>query len=158
MARINDDTDALHGEKVAVGLLAVVRRYKDYLAGGIDFDKIEKIDPARVMDREYLAPVYRELLESTLKENLPDGTYQSSSLTKIDLTDRERIAAEIAAANAELPSAEEIEKLLVLADVPCTPAEVNLPDDDEFIAKSLEFAPYVRNRLTLLKVIGASER
>ena len=52
----------------------------------------------------------------------------------------------------------EIFKLLVLADVPCTPAEVNLPADDEFIARSLEFAPYVRNRLTLLKVIDASER
>lgn len=158
MARINDDTDAFHGEKVAVGLLAAVRRYKEYLAGGIDFDAIEKIDLRKVMDKEYLAPVFRELLEPTLKENLPGGTLESSSLAAIDVTDRERITAAIEKANDELPSAEEIEKLLVLADVTRTPGEVHLPEDDKFIARSLEFAPYVRNRLTLLKVIAASAR
>jgi len=158
MARINEDTDALHGEKVAVGLLAVVRKYREYLAGGIDFDAIAAIDLEKVMDREYLAPVFRELLEPTMKENLPGGTLESSSLSKIDVSDHERIAREIADAAGELPSAEEIEQLLELADVTRTTAEVNLPEDGEFIRKSLEFAPYVRNRLTLLKVIAASAR
>ena len=158
MARLNEDTDALHGEKVAVGLLAVVRRYKEYLARGIDFDRVAAIDLEKVMDREYLAPVFRELLEPTLKENLPGGTLESSSLSKIDVSERERITHEIAEAASELPSAEEIEKLLELADVTRTTAEVNLPEDDEFIERSLEFAPYVRNRLTLLKVIAASAR
>ncbi|MBQ4353713.1 MAG: iron-containing alcohol dehydrogenase [Clostridia bacterium] len=157
MARINEDTDALHGEKVAVGLLAVVRRYKSCLAAGLDFDRIADIDLEKVMSRAYLEPVYKELLEPTLKENLPGGTLQSSSLAKIDVTDRERIAREIAEADAGLPSAEEIEKLLVLADVTRTPADVHLPEDDAFIEKSLRFAPYVRNRLTLLKVIAAAE-
>lgn len=158
MARINGDTDALHGEKVAVGLLMVVRRYKEYLSAGIDFDAIGAIDLRKVMDREYLAPVFRELLEPTLKENLPGGTLESSSLSKIDVSDRERITHEIAEAASELPSAEEIEKLLELSDVTRTTAEVNLPEDEEFAACSLEFAPYVRNRLTLLKVIAASAR
>lgn len=157
MHRINQETDALHGEKVAVGLLAVVRKYKEYLADGLDFGKIRRIDLAKVMDRAYLEPVYTDLLEPTIKENLPGGTLESSSLAKIDVSDEARITREIAEANEELPDAEEIEKLLVLADVTRTPAEVNLPEDDAFIEKSLKFAPYVRNRLTLLKVIAASE-
>ena len=57
-----------------------------------------------------------------------------------------------------LPTAEEAEELLKAAGAPVSNAEIKLPYDEAFIEKTLTYAPYVRNRLTLLKVIQASKR
>lgn len=149
---INKDSDALHGEKVGVGLLYVLREYHEYLKN-IDADGIRNIDLAKVFDRAYIEKAYGSLTDVTLKENLPKG---KSSLADIRVTD-ETVPAILEAAKT-LPSAEEAEELLRSAGAPVSNAEIALPDDDAFIAKTLEYAPYVRNRLTLLKVIKASQR
>ena len=36
-----------------------------------------------------------------------------------------------------------------------TLGELGLPDTEEFAVRTLEFAPYTRRRLTLLRLIGA---
>lgn len=151
---INEDTDALHGEKVGVGLLAVVRKYKKYLDGGIDFDKIRQINLDKVFDRNMLLPIYGELTDAIIKENLPNGV---SSLSKIRIDDEGAVEAAIKKAADAIPDADELEKLLKLASAPTTAKEIDLPTDEEFMEKSLRFAPYARNRLTLLKVISAAE-
>ncbi|MBQ8333290.1 MAG: iron-containing alcohol dehydrogenase, partial [Clostridia bacterium] len=156
MARLNEDTDALHGEKVAVGLLAVLRTYKKYLAN-VDIDAIRAIDVKKVMDRAYLEPVYGELTDGILKENMPDGTPASSSLSKIRIDDADAVLAQIADAARDLPELEEIENLLKIAGATCTTAQIGLPAEDAFTEKTLTYAPYVRNRLSLLKVIKAAE-
>ena len=157
MARLNEDTDALHGEKVAVGLLAVLRTYKKYLAN-VDIDAIRAIDVEKVMDRAYLEPVYGELTDGILRENMPDGTPASSSLSKIRIDDADAVLAQIADAAQDLPETDALENLLKTAGATLTTAEVGLPADDAFVEKTLTYAPYVRNRLTLLKVIKAAER
>ena len=101
-------------------------------------------------------PVFRDLTDGILKENMPDGTLASSSLNRIALrpsTDRELrdAAAEV------LPPSEEAERLLKLAGAPVTPAEIGLDPSEEFAAKSLRFAPYVRDRMTMLKALDAAE-
>ncbi len=151
---INEDTEALHGEKVGVGLLEVVRKYNEFLSGDIDFDKIRNIDLGKVFDRDMLLPIYGELTDAIIKENLPGGV---SSLSKISITDEKAVDSAIRKAAAAIPSPEELEKLLKLASAPTTAAEIDLPTDREFMEKSLRFAPYARNRLTLLKVISACE-
>ncbi len=156
MARINEDTDALHGEKVAVGLMAVLRTYKKYLAN-VDIDAIRAIDVAKVMDRAYLAPVYGELTDGILKENMPDGTPASSSLSKIKIDDADATLAAIREAAEDLPETDALEKLLKIAGATLTTSEVGLPAEDGFVETTLTYAPYVRNRLSLLKVIKAAE-
>jgi glycerol-1-phosphate dehydrogenase [NAD(P)+] len=156
MHRLNETNDGLHGEQVAVGLLAVARTYHRALADGLDYEKIAAIDPVRVMDRAALAPVFRDLTDGILRENLPDGTPSSSSLTRIRLTaNTDRALHE---AEKLLPSAEAIEDLLRRAGTPLTPGEIGLDDSPAFLAQSLRYAPYVRDRLTLLKVLAAAER
>ena len=156
MHRLNETNDGLHGEQVAVGLLAVVRTYHRALSEGPDYQKIAAIDPVRVMDRAALEPVFRDLTDGILRENLPDGTPSSSSLTRIRLTaDTDRALRE---AEKGLPSAEEIEALLRRAGTPLTPGEIGLDDSPAFLERSLRYAPYVRDRLTLLKVLAAAER
>lgn len=151
---INDDTDALHGEKVGVGLLAVVRKYKKYLDGGIDFDKIRQIDTGKVFDRDMLLPIYGELTDAIIKENLPNGV---SSLSKLRIENERTTENAIKKAAEAIPDADELENLMKIASAPTTAGEINLPTDEDFMEKSLRFAPYVRNRLTLLKVISAAE-
>ena len=156
MRRLNESAEGLHGEQVAVGLLCVTRRYEEALRRGIDYEKIAAIDPARVMDRAYLEPAFRDLTDGILKENMPGGTPSSSSLAKIRLTeDTDRRIRE--AARRILPPSEETERLLKLAGTPVTTAEIGLDPSPEFIARTLRFAPYVRDRLTLLKVLDAAE-
>ncbi|MBO6053728.1 MAG: hypothetical protein J6Q17_08325, partial [Clostridia bacterium] len=137
-------------------LLAVARTYYRALDCGLDYEKIAVIDPVRVMDRAALEPVFRDLTDGILRENLPDGTPSSSSLTRIRLTaDTDRALRE---AEKQLPSAEAIEELLRRAGTPLTPGEIGLDDSPAFLEKSLRYAPYVRDRLTLLKVLAAAER
>ena len=62
----------------------------------------------------------------------------------------------LAEAASILPEADEIINLCTLADVPVKPSDVGLPSDEEFIKKSLKYAPYVRNRITLLKILSAA--
>lgn len=157
MHLINSEVDALHGEKVAVGLLEVTKTYKKAIAEGIDFDKIEKIDLNRMFDRDRISSVYGKLTDATIKENLPGGELNSSSLAKIKISDRDEINRRIAEAADLLPSADEMEKLCRLASVPTSLEQIGLPGGEEFIKKSLKFAPYVRNRITLLKILSAAD-
>ncbi len=158
---INPETDALHGEKVAVGLLEVVREYKRVFSSfsdGYIAEKIKKINLDKTFSECKITTVYGNLADSTMKENLPDGTMSSSSLAKISMDDslKDKIH-EIRALADELPSVDELTELYKAAGVPMTPADVGLPDEFGFIGKSLEYAPYVRNRITLLKVLSAAE-
>ncbi|MBE6711862.1 MAG: sn-glycerol-1-phosphate dehydrogenase [Ruminococcaceae bacterium] len=152
MCCINEDSDALHGEKVGVGLLYVLREYHRYLKNDIDADKIAAIDVAKVFDRAHIEAAYGTLTDVTLKENLPKG---KSSLEDIKVT-ADTVPAILEAAKS-LPTAEEAEALLKAAGAPVSNEEINLPYDEAFIEKTLTYAPYVRNRLTLLKVIQASK-
>ncbi len=157
---INPETDALHGEKVAVGLLEVVREYKRVFSSfsdGYIAEKIRKINLDQTFDRNRIEKVYGRLVDSTMKENLPDGTLASSSLAKVLLDDTLKDKIRAIRKNAEeLPSVEELTELYKAAGVPMTPTEIGLPDNVDFIGKSLEYAPYVRNRITLLKVLSAA--
>ena len=49
----------------------------------------------------------------------------------------------------------ELRRLAESAGCMTTVAEAGLPADEAFLEKSLAYAPYVRNRLTLLKIISA---
>ncbi len=157
MHLMNEEVNALHGEKVAVGLNIVADTYKKALTRGLDYDKIGGIELEKVFAKGRISPVFAELTEPTLKENLPDGTLSSSSLAKIKLDDIDRINKELAEAASILPEADEIINLCTLADVPVKPSDVGLPSDEEFIKKSLKYAPYVRNRITLLKILSAAD-
>ena len=155
MRRINGQNDGLHGEQVGVGLLLVLRRYERAFAEGIDYERIASIDLKKVMDRGMLEPVFRDLTDGILKENLPGGDLASSSLSHIAL--RAETEGELKAAAAGfLPSSEEAEKLLRMAGAPVSAGEIGLDPSPEFADLSLRFAPYVRDRMTLLKVLDAA--
>ncbi len=145
---INKPTDALHGEQVGVAALMLTRYYHAMR----DYDFMRPVNLTATFDRSYLEPVYGDLTDGILRENLTDGEVSSSPLAFVpDAEKAEKVRAEI----GSLISPEALERLLRLGGAPTTLSELDLPDDEEFIARTLGFAPYVRKRLTLLKVLSA---
>ncbi|MBQ7922149.1 MAG: iron-containing alcohol dehydrogenase [Clostridia bacterium] len=157
MELLNEETDGLHGEQVAIGTLLVMEKYDKAMKAGLDYNAIRNIDLTKVFSAAYLEPVYGKLTEGILKENMPGGIPDSSSLHGIRIADEKALDEAIRAAYAKIPSIEELKELMYKADCVTELSQIGLPDDLAYIEKSLCYAPYVRDRLTLLKVLNACE-
>ncbi len=151
---INEPTDALHGEKVGVGTINIIKKLKeswDKIAARLDFEL------SAVFDRSRLEPIFGSLTDGILKENVKNGQLSSSALAKLDKRTIETCAEKIIQMIDLLPNASEVERLLASCGAPVTTGELSLPTEDGFIQKSLIYSPYVRNRLTLAKILSAAE-
>lgn len=150
----NPECGALHGEQVGVGLLYVLDAYKSFLSRDtLLTERFLHPDLERVFDTERLRSVFDSLTDGILHENMPAGQ-ESCSLAQLRLLPDEA-EAELRRAVGALPSREDAERLLRACGAPASLSELGLPEEEAFIRKSVEFAPYVRNRLTLLKLIAA---
>lgn len=138
---INAPTPALHGEKVGVSTILVLKEYKRLAAQGI----VYKSWPQR-FTREYLGPVYGTLTCGIIEENTPDpfAGITAEHVAGCMPSLRELIG--------KLPDAGFIYDYLKSCGAKTTLTEIGLPDTDTFIRHSLMYAPFVRRRLTLLKL------
>lgn len=161
MSLVNQPCGALHGESVGCGTLLVARHYHAAASDRAHFAELLSCRPnlARLFDRSYLAPVFGDITDGILDENLKNRDPLTSSL-KFEIS---RECAELAAdLTSSLISPERLEMYLKAAGAPTTPAELSLP---EYLPKygcplaelSLKFAPYVRRRITLLKLLNAHD-
>jgi glycerol-1-phosphate dehydrogenase [NAD(P)+] len=151
MARINEDIPALHGEQVGIAALFLLDYYKK---AAERFASPFMYDPDTLFSREKLEPVYRELTDDILLENMPKGI-SSCSLADISADAPVQKADAIREVIASLPSHETLFTEMKLCGCKTTLAEINLPETVEFLTQSLRFAPYARNRLTFLKYLEA---
>ena len=155
MAVINGKTSALHGEQVCVGTLAVMDTYKAALDDGIPWDALAGLDLESVFAESHLHGAFGNMTPGILKENMPDGTPASSSLAEISVENPAETDRAVKALFAALPDAGELRALAESAGCMTTIEEAGLPGDEAFRERSLLYAPYVRNRLTLLKILSA---
>lgn len=161
MNLVNKPCGALHGESVGCGTLLVARHYHAAASDRAHFTELLTCRPdlARLFDRSYLAPVFGDITDGILDENLKNRDPLTSSLN----FEISRECAELAAdLTSSLISPERLEIYLKAAGAPTSPAELSLP---EYLPKygcplaelSLKFAPYVRRRITLLKLLNAHD-
>ena len=161
MSLVNQPCGALHGESVGCGTLLVARHYHAAASDRAHFTELLTCRPdlARLFDRSYLAPVFGDITDGILDENLKNRDPLTSSLN----FEISRECAELAAdLTSSLISPERLEMYLKAAGAPTSTAELSLP---EYLPKygcplaelSLEFAPYVRRRITLLKLLNAHD-
>lgn len=142
MKCINGETGALHGEQVGVSTLIVLDLYKKALENGIHL-----IPKSGKLNHGYLEPVYGKITDGIIEENTPNP---------LDRLTDDDVQANIEGINAlvkALPDTETVRAYMKEVGCKTTLAEIGLPDSEEFRAKTLEFAPYVRKRLTLLKML-----
>ena len=144
MEVINKHLEAYHGEKVSVGLILVMEEYK----------KIKKsIENGRCRVKKYygleediLKEVFksREMYDSIMKENTPDPLL---NVNKVILQNRLESIAEIL---EKLPTLDFVKNTLKRAKAVTTLEEIGLSNDIK--QNSIRVSPYVRNRLTLMRI------
>jgi glycerol-1-phosphate dehydrogenase [NAD(P)+] len=157
MHRINPELGALHGEQVGVGLLTVLGVYGLFASRPrLLSDRFLMPDPDVVLDRGRLETVFGPLTDGILEENTPGGA-EHFSLCALRVPDRAASERELRAALSALPTRSAVRALLEAAGAPTEISAIGLPADEEFAARSAAFAPYVRNRFTLLKAIEAEK-
>ena len=133
---LNEKTNALHGEQVGLGLLIVTDYYKK-LGYAIRHKNVTvKSETAKGLEMS--------LLEGILTENTPNP------LEDIDLEELEEQLPEIEDLIDDLPDADDM--YAKLHDAGCVHEISNLGIDKEKVELTLQSSPYVRNRLTLLRL------
>lgn len=135
-------SEALHGEKVGVGTLLVMREYQKITANP-DLDYADYVTYSSETIENFFG---KEMSVDIIKENQKDAAASINEKTIRDLFDR--IVEEI----EKLPNVACLEKLYKKANI-----KTNLPDigvPDEISRLLLQYAPMVRNRLTLLRLLS----
>lgn len=144
MEVINGHLDALHGEKVSVGTMLVLREYKRIaraIREGRCHVKGYQGEETELLQKTFGA---KGLLEGIMAENEPE------LLLSVDLDRLEAKLDRIADYIEELPEENEMYHLLEKAG--CCKSVRDIGLTEEMIAPSLRLAPYVRRRLSLLRI------
>ncbi len=140
-----DKCDALHGEKVGVGLVLVSRLYHRFNA--LSDEEIRKgLRDYKKAEDEYVAKQFETLAEEIYKENAKDcaeGITKEQILEKLDV---------FRALIAELPTSEQLRKLLKACGACQTLEDIGL-SEEEMLPELYRKAPLVRNRLTLMRLL-----
>lgn len=144
MEVINDFIDAYHGEKVSVGLLLVAERYekiKNAILGGTCHVREQREDEEQL------------LIDTFGKRGLLDGVRAENKeelLDEIDLEHLTKILPDIAEVLAVLPDYHTLKSVMERGGCKSTMEEIHL--SGELKELSLRLSPYVRRRLTFIRI------
>ena len=144
MEIINDYVDALHGEKVSVGLVLNLALYKK-IAGSIHEGRCH-VRPYEGLEDELIRETFgaKGLYEATIKENTPDP------MLAVDAKQLENCLPKIAQIIDGLPEVDEILALLRRGGCVCDVGQIGLTED--IIPLTMQLSPYVRNRLSFNRI------
>ena len=133
------DPNALHGEKVGMNELILLDLYKK-----TDLDELLRA-PLRFRDiEEDIRTSYKNVADSIIRESTPDCT----RLLKPELI--EKNLEEVKKIYASLPDSAELRELM--AGIGCTVEPETLGCDAELMDYCINYACYIRNRLTLMRM------
>lgn len=143
MAVINEPINALHGEKVSVGLIITLEKYEKILRV-IESGKCQVIDNSE-FETALLKDTFgsKGLYEVILEEN------GENLLESINLNQLENQLKDIADELKKLPKSNEMKEKLKKADCITSMQKLGLLDIKEL---TLTLSPYIRRRLTLMRV------
>ncbi|MFR0078394.1 MAG: iron-containing alcohol dehydrogenase [Blautia sp.] len=149
MEVLNGPLDAYHGERVGVGLLLCLEKYRE-IAEAIHRDDCHIVDYGGV-ELELLTESFhgKEQLEAILEENTPDP------LAAVVPENLERSLPEIAAILDDLPDVEDVCRLMEKGG--CKTSLKALGLSRRAVAKTIQLSPYTRNRLTLMRFLKMLE-
>lgn len=144
MSIINDPVPALHGEKVSVGLVFCLEYYEK-IRKAIENGTCRVVD-GRAYETQLLLDTFgaKGKYEEALEENDPN------LMEDLDLADLEAKLPLIAQELKNLPDAQELKDKLHEAGCVTTMEEVGLPSSMKEL--TMRLCPYVRRRLTLLRL------
>ncbi len=138
--------DTYYGERLAVGTCLMLDCYKELVPALTGRHLRKDVMETRGLEMGLIENSFRteELIEQVIAENTPDP------LDEIDVEDLLEEMDGIADLVRHLPDAGDLREKLGAIGCKVTPAEIGL--DERFIPLGLDLAPYVRNRITLLRL------
>ncbi len=144
MEILNGRLNALHGEKVSIGLIMCLERYQQ-IRNAIKIGQC-KVTAPRAFETELMQKTFgkKGLYQNILEENgqnILDSICPDELQQKLPLIYEELL---------KLPDAEKMRETLNKAGCVTTMAEIGLPDSLKDL--TLQLCPYVRRRLTLLRL------
>lgn len=144
MEVINEHTDALHGEKVSVGMIQVRKKY-EAVSEAIRKGRC-RVHTYEGIEEELLKETFgkKGLYESTILENTPDP------MAEVGAEKLEKLLPQIAEVLDEIPSVKKLEHLLKTAGCCYRMDQIGLTED--LVLQSLRLSPYVRNRLSFNRI------
>ena len=136
--------DALHGEKVGVGTVLALKKYRSWI-GASPNELVRAVSAWKPYTQSQLASVFGHLTESVLKEN------ETCCLATVE---PQKIAEKWDAVQALLRALPESEKVAaLLSRVGGKTTLGNLGIDESQREKLLTWSPAVRNRLTFMRLL-----
>lgn len=141
MEVINPEVDALHGEKVGIGLILACNKYHSLL-------QYETIEPRYAgMEEDLIREKFGPRAPGIFKENGRDP------LLDVDPARLRAAFPRIRELIRALPTGEEMAAMIRRVGGPTTPEEIGLSKD--IVPMTLRLSPYVRRRLTLMRLTKA---
>jgi len=139
---INEELDALHGEKVGVALGIICDEYKKII--GID-NISDHIRAYNGLPYEELETTFKKLYPAIIEENTPDVLKDISEDMLVEQFDEIKRRVE------QLPSGDQIREILKQVGAKTSLEEIGL--EEGILEKSVAFSPFVRRRITLMRVL-----
>ena len=134
------NSDALHGEKVGVGTLTVLREYRNIInAHGISFKDYSEYN------EEFIYKMFGDRLTGEIEKENADDCGKGITAEKMEKS-FDRIKAVI----NELPESKQLEGVFVKLGIKSTFEDIDVSSDK--LPLILEYSPCVRNRLTLMRL------
>lgn len=140
---INDPIDALHGEKVSVGLLLTLKKYEE-ISHAIRAGKCHVVD-----SRKYETALLKDTFGT---KGLYEGIMEENGENILNSIDLDRLTGQLQAIASELeklPKHEAMEQELKKAGCRTSMADLKLPNIEKL---TLALSPYVRRRLTFMRL------
>lgn len=145
MEAINPHTDAYHGEKVSVGLMIAAKVYhyaeEKFVAGDYKIKPKQEIETDLLKNTIHSEKLYSQILA----ENTPNP------LLKVDTSKLQSKIPEIVGVLRQIPSAQKINDMLSAAG--CTKSLEEIGLDENVLQNSIALSPYIRNRLTFMRML-----
>ena len=138
------DVDALHGEKVGVGTLLALDKYRSWIGKAPDA-LADAVAAWKPYTQAQLAPVFGPLTKNVMKENA------ACCLAQVDARQITAHWTEIQALLETLPAAEDVRA--ILARVKGKTSLSDLGIDEGLRERILAWSPVVRNRLTFMRLL-----
>jgi len=145
MEVINEPVDAYHGEKVSIGLVIAIKTYtkvKNAIRNG-HYEMKQYTGLEKNILLEAFGP--KGLYEGMLEENTPDP------LEQVDKERFRELLPKVADILDKLPTEESMNQLL--SDAGCLKSVHEIGLNESIIEKTISLSPYVRNRLTFMRLI-----
>ena len=146
MGAMGLESEAYHGEKVGVGLALACDKYKEMASL---LDNTLSVNENYQLPKDEINNIFGPLSGEVFIEN------ENDCLSMVDIKRVSECIEEIKGLIDELPSGTEIREMLKKVNAPYTLEDIGVAS--EYKEKILRFSPFVRNRLTFMRLLHLFE-